>query len=155
MCEKQSVESSATVSFAERKAANVPNLDKNVAKRDVKSVAIIGAGTMGGGIAMNFLNVGIPVVMLEMKQDALDRGMGVIRKNYENTASKGRLTLEQVQQRMALLKPTLAYDDLRDADLVIEAYLRNHGHQEGGVREARQGGQERRDSCVEYVLSVH
>jgi 3-hydroxyacyl-CoA dehydrogenase len=84
-------------------------------------VAIIGAGTMGGGIAMNFLNVGIPVTLLEMKQDALDRGVGVIRKNYENTASKGKLTVEQVQQRMALLKPTLSYDDLRDADLVIEA----------------------------------
>jgi 3-hydroxyacyl-CoA dehydrogenase len=109
------------VFFAERKAANVPNLDKNVAKRDVKSVAIIGAGTMGGGIAMNFLNVGIPVTLLEMQQEALDRGVGVIRKNYDNTASKGRLTLEQVQQRMGLLKPTLSYDDLRDADLVIEA----------------------------------
>jgi 3-hydroxyacyl-CoA dehydrogenase len=109
------------VFFAERKAANVPNLDKNVAKRDIKSVAIIGAGTMGGGIAMNFLNVGIPVTLLEMKQDALDRGVGVIRKNYDNTASKGRLTLEQVQQRMDLLKATLSYDDLRDADLVIEA----------------------------------
>ena len=109
------------VFFAERKAANVPNLDKNVAKRDIKSVAIIGAGTMGGGIAMNFLNVGIPVTLLEMKQDALDRGVGVIRKNYENTASKGKLTLDQVQQRMGLLHPTLSYDDLRDADLVIEA----------------------------------
>ena len=109
------------VFFAERKAANVPNLDKNVAKRDIKSVAIIGAGTMGGGIAMNFLNVGIPVTLLEMQQDALDRGVGVIRKNYENTASKGKLTLEQVEQRMGLLKPTLSYDDLRDADLVIEA----------------------------------
>jgi 3-hydroxyacyl-CoA dehydrogenase len=109
------------VFFAERKAANVPNLDKNVAKRDVKSVAIIGAGTMGGGIAMNFLNVGMPVTLLEMQQDALDRGVAVIRKNYENTASKGKLTLEQVQKRMGLLKPTLSYDDLRDADLVIEA----------------------------------
>jgi 3-hydroxyacyl-CoA dehydrogenase len=76
---------------------------------------------MGGGIAMNFLNVGIPVTLLEMKQDALDRGVGVIRKNYENTAAKGKLTLEQVQQRMGLLKPTLSYNDLRDADLVIEA----------------------------------
>jgi len=109
------------VFFAERRAANVPNLDKNVAKREIKSVAIIGAGTMGGGIAMNFLNVGIPVTLLEMKQDALDRGVGVIRKNYDNTAAKGKLTPEQVQQRMGLLKPTLSYDDLRDADLVIEA----------------------------------
>jgi len=109
------------VFFAERKAANVPNLDKNVTKRDIKSIAIIGAGTMGGGIAMNFLNVGVPVTLLEMQQEALDRGVGVIRKNYENTASKGRLTMEQVQQRMGLLKPTLSYDDLREADLVIEA----------------------------------
>jgi 3-hydroxyacyl-CoA dehydrogenase len=109
------------VFFAERKAANVPNLDKSVTKRDIKSVAIIGAGTMGGGIAMNFLNVGIPVTLLEMTQEALDRGIGVIRKNYENTASKGKLTLEQVQQRMGLLKPTLSYGDLTEADLVIEA----------------------------------
>ncbi len=109
------------VFFAERKAANVPNLDKSVKKREINSVAIIGAGTMGGGIAMNFLNVGIPVTLLEMKQEPLDRGIAVIRKNYENTASKGRLTMEQVQQRMALLKPTLSYEDLGQADLVIEA----------------------------------
>jgi 3-hydroxyacyl-CoA dehydrogenase len=109
------------VFFAERKAANVPNLDKSVTKRDIKSVAIIGAGTMGGGIAMNFLNVGIPVTLLEMKQEALDRGVAVIRKNYENTASKGKLTLEQVGQRMGLLKPTLSYEDLTQADLIIEA----------------------------------
>jgi len=109
------------VFFAERKAANVPNLDKNVIKREIQSAALIGAGTMGGGIAMNFLNVGIPVTLLEMTQEALDRGVDVIRKNYENTASKGKLTMEQVQQRIGLLKPTLSYDDLRDADLIIEA----------------------------------
>jgi len=109
------------VFFAERKAANIPNLDKSVKPRDIKSIAIIGAGTMGGGIAMNFLNVGIPVTLLEVKQDALDRGVGVIRKNYENTASKGKLTMEQVEQRMGLLKPTLSYDDLSQADLIIEA----------------------------------
>jgi 3-hydroxyacyl-CoA dehydrogenase len=109
------------VFFAERRAANVPNLDKSVVKREIKSVAIIGAGTMGGGIAMNFVNVGIPVVLLEMKQEPLDRGIGVIRKNYENTASKGKITAQQVEQRMALLKPTLSYDDVREADLVIEA----------------------------------
>jgi len=109
------------VFFAERKAGNVPNLDKSVTRRDIKSVAVIGAGTMGGGIAMNFLNVGIPVVLLEMTREALDRGVGVIRKNYENTASKGKLTTDQVEQRMALLKPTLSYDDLKDADMIIEA----------------------------------
>jgi 3-hydroxyacyl-CoA dehydrogenase len=107
--------------FAERKAGNVPNLDNGVARRDIKSVAVIGAGTMGGGIAMNFLNAGIPVVILETSRAALDRGVGVIAKNYENTASKGKLTLDQVEQRMALLKPTLSYDDFRNADLLIEA----------------------------------
>jgi 3-hydroxyacyl-CoA dehydrogenase len=73
----------------------------------VKKVGIIGAGTMGGGIAMNFLNVGIPVTIVETKQEALDRGLGVIRKNYENTAKRGRLTMEQVEQRMGLLTGTL------------------------------------------------
>jgi len=109
------------VFFAERKVTNIPNLDKSVKPREIKTVGIIGAGTMGGGIAMNFLNVGIPVTLLEVKQDALERGVGVIRKNYENTASKGKLTMEQVTQRMGLLKPTLSYDDLKDADLIIEA----------------------------------
>lgn len=109
------------VFFAERKAANIPNLDKSVKPREVKMVGIIGAGTMGGGIAMNFLNVGIPVTLLEVKQDALERGVGVIRKNYENTASKGKLTLEQVEQRMGNLKPTLSYNDLGQCDLIIEA----------------------------------
>jgi 3-hydroxyacyl-CoA dehydrogenase len=109
------------VFFAERKAGNVPNLDKAVARREIKGVAVIGAGTMGGGIAMNFLNVAVPVVLLEMSQEALDRGVGVIRRNYENTASKGKLTSTQVEQRMALLRPTLSYDDLKGADMVIEA----------------------------------
>jgi 3-hydroxyacyl-CoA dehydrogenase len=109
------------VFFAERKVANIPNLDKNIKTREIKRVAVIGAGTMGGGIAMNFANVGIAVTVLEVKQDALDRGIGVIRKNYENTAAKGRLTMEQVQQRMGLLTPTLSYDGLSEADLIIEA----------------------------------
>jgi 3-hydroxyacyl-CoA dehydrogenase len=109
------------VFFAERKVANIPNLDKNTRPREIKRVAVIGAGTMGGGIAMNFANVGIPVTVLEVKQDALDRGIGVIRKNYENTAAKGRLTMEQVQQRMGLLTPTLSYEGLSEADLIIEA----------------------------------
>jgi 3-hydroxyacyl-CoA dehydrogenase len=109
------------VFFAERKAGNVPNLDKAVARRDIKSVAVIGAGTMGGGIAMNFLNAGIPVLLLEMTREALDRGVGVIRKNYEATASKGKLTTQQVEQRMGLLQPTLSYDDFKDADMIIEA----------------------------------
>ena len=84
-------------------------------------VAVIGAGTMGGGIAMNFLNVGIPVTLLEMKQDALDRGLATIRKNYESTVKKGKLSADEMEVRMKLIQPTLSYEDLRDVDLVIEA----------------------------------
>jgi 3-hydroxyacyl-CoA dehydrogenase len=107
--------------FAERAAAHVPNLKKDAQVRDIKKVAIIGAGTMGGGIAMNFANVGISVVMLELKQEALDKGLSVIRRNYENSAKKGKLTSDQVEQRMSLLTGATDYQDLADADLVIEA----------------------------------
>jgi 3-hydroxyacyl-CoA dehydrogenase len=109
------------VFFAERKVSNVPNLDPRSKPREIKSVAVIGAGTMGGGIAMNFLNVGIPVTILEVTQPALERGLDVIRKNYEHSAAKGRLTMQQVTQRMDLLAPTLSYEALGDADLIIEA----------------------------------
>ncbi len=113
------------VFFAEREVAKVPGLDKNTPKREINQVAVIGAGTMGGGIAMNFANAGIPVRLLEVKEDALERGVAVIRKNYENTEKKGRITDEQVEQRMALIQPTLSYDDLSDVDLVIEAVFEN------------------------------
>jgi 3-hydroxyacyl-CoA dehydrogenase len=109
------------VFFAERQAGNIPNLPKGTKTREIKSVGIIGAGTMGGGIAMNFANVGIPVIVLEVQQDFLDKGLGIVRKNYENTAKKGKLTSEQVEQRVGLIKGTLSYDDLKDVDLVIEA----------------------------------
>src|SRR5690606_35425104 len=87
--------------------------------------AVIGAGTMGGGIAMNFANAGIPVYVLEVKQEALDKGLAVVRRNYENSAKRGRLTMEQVEQRMSLIRPTLSYDDFKDVDLVIEAVFEN------------------------------
>jgi len=107
--------------FAERAASKIPDVPEDTPVRPVKSAAVIGAGTMGGGIAMNFANAGIPVTMLEMKQDALDRGLGVIRKNYENSAKKGRLTPEKMQQRIDLIKGTLEYADIGGADIVIEA----------------------------------
>ena len=107
--------------FAERKASQVDGLDKSVATRNIRKVGIIGAGTMGGGIAMNFANSGIPVVLLEQEQSALEKGLSVIRRNYENTAKKGRITSEQVEQRMQLLNGTTDYQDLSDVDLVIEA----------------------------------
>ena len=108
------------VFFAERKAANIPSLDKAIT-RPVDRIAVIGAGTMGGGIAMSFLNAGIPVTLLEMNAAALERGVALIHRNYENSAFKGRLTQSEVQRRQALLNPTLSYADLGDADLIIEA----------------------------------
>lgn len=113
------------VFFAEREVAKVPGLDPATPQRKIDKVAIIGAGTMGGGIAMNFANAGIAVRLLEVQEEALQRGLGVIRKNYEATAKKGRLTQEQVEQRMALITPTLSYDDLADVDLAIEAVFEN------------------------------
>ncbi|MBI5940329.1 MAG: enoyl-CoA hydratase/isomerase family protein [Caulobacterales bacterium] len=113
------------VFFAERLANKIPDVPDDTPIIPVAKVGIIGAGTMGGGIAMNFLNVGLPVTIVETKQEALDRGLGVIRKNYENTAKRGRLTMEQVEQRMGLLTGTLALEDLADSDLVIEAIFEN------------------------------
>ncbi|WP_435203277.1 3-hydroxyacyl-CoA dehydrogenase NAD-binding domain-containing protein [Qipengyuania sp. 902] len=107
--------------FAERAANKIDDVPKDTPLIPVKKVGVIGAGTMGGGISMNFLSAGIPVTILEMSQDALDRGTGTMRKNYENTAKKGRMTADQVEQAMGLLTPTLSYDDLADCDLVIEA----------------------------------
>ena len=107
--------------FAERQAAKIDGLPKDTAIRSIKKVGIIGAGTMGGGIAMNFLQAGIPVIIVEMAQEALDRGVGVIRKNYEASAAKGRFPVERVEQLMGLLTPSLSYDTLADCDLVIEA----------------------------------
>ncbi len=107
--------------FAERKAAKIDNIPDDTRPREVKKVGVIGAGTMGGGISMNFLSAGIPVTIVEMSQEALDRGTGIMRKNYEATASKGKLTQDQVEQAMGLLSPTLDFAALVDCDLVIEA----------------------------------
>ncbi len=113
------------VFFAERAANKIPDVADDTEILPVKKVGVIGAGTMGGGISMNFLNAGIPVKIVEMKQEALDRGLGVIRKNYENTAAKGRLTTEAVEQRMGLLSGSLELSDLADCDLIIEAVFEN------------------------------
>ncbi len=107
--------------FAERQAAKIDGIAADIALRPIKKVGVIGAGTMGGGISMNFLSAGIPVTIVEMQQEALDRGTGVIRKNYEASAAKGRLKPEQVEMAMGALTPTLNLDDLADCDLVIEA----------------------------------
>ncbi len=107
--------------FAERQAAKIDGLPKDTALRDIKKVGVIGAGTMGGGISMNFLARGIPVTIVEMVKENLDRGVGVIRKNYEASAAKGRFTQDQVEGMMGLLTPSLSLDDLADCDLIIEA----------------------------------
>ena len=109
------------VFFAERQTAKVPGLSKDTPVRDIKKLGVIGAGTMGGGIAMNFLNIGLPVTLVEQTQEALDRGLGVIRKNYENAAKKGRITETEVEQAMGLIAPSTEMEALGDADLVIEA----------------------------------
>ena len=109
------------VFFAEREVARIPGLPADQPTREIKSVGVLGAGTMGGGIAMCFVNAGIPVVLLEVKQEFLDKGLGIIRKNYANTVAKGSLKQDVMDKRMSLIKPTLSYDDLKDVDLVIEA----------------------------------
>nr|WP_315219606.1 3-hydroxyacyl-CoA dehydrogenase NAD-binding domain-containing protein [uncultured Duganella sp.] len=117
--------------FAERVASKVPDVPADTPTRAIKQAAVIGAGMMGGGIAMNFLNAGIPVKLLETKQEALDKGLATIRKNYESTMKKGKLTQEKFDQRMALVSGTLAYEDIADADIVVEAVF-----EEMGVKEA-------------------
>ncbi|WP_244815262.1 3-hydroxyacyl-CoA dehydrogenase NAD-binding domain-containing protein [Caballeronia sp. Lep1P3] len=107
--------------LGERAASRIPDVPADTPVRNIARVAVVGAGTMGGGIAMCFLNAGLPVTMLETKADALERGVSAIRRNYENSAKKGKLTQAQLDARMALLRTTLSYDDIRDADLVVEA----------------------------------
>ena len=116
--------------MAERATTKIPDVPADTPVRDVKKLAVIGAGTMGGGIAMNFLNAGIPVVMLEMKQEALDKGVAIIRKNYDAQVKKGKLKQDKYDARMALLTTTLNYGDLKDADMVIEAVFEDMGVKE-------------------------
>ena len=115
---------------AERAASKIPDVADDTPQRKIEKVAVIGAGTMGGGISMNFLNAGIPVTLLEMKQEALDRGVGVMRGNYEAQVKKGKLKQDKLDARMALLKTTVNYDDIKDADLVIEAVFEDMGVKE-------------------------
>ncbi len=121
--------------FAERAASKIPDVPEDTPLRKIESVAIIGAGTMGGGIAMNFLNAGIPVTVLEMKQEALDRGVATIRKNYEAQVKKGKLKEDRYAQRMSLLSTTLSYADIGQADLVIEAVFEDIGVKEQVFRQ--------------------
>ena len=116
--------------LAERVASKVPDVPADTPTREIKKAAVIGAGTMGGGIAMNFVNAGIPVVLLETRQEALDKGIATIRKNYENTMKKGKLTPEKFEQRVGLISGTLNYADIADADIVVEAVFEDMGVKE-------------------------
>ncbi len=111
--------------FAERKANKIEGLPEGTEPRPIRKVGVIGAGTMGGGISMNFLSAGIPVTIVEMGQEALDRGCGLMRKNYEASAAKGKITSEQVKKAMDYLQPTLDFAALADCDLIIEAVYEN------------------------------
>ena len=121
--------------LGERAASKIPDIDSSVQPREIKSVAIIGAGTMGGGIAMNFMNAGISVKMLEMKQEALDKGVATIRGNYEAQVKKGKLKQDKYEQRMALLSTTLSYDELSGTDMAIEAVFEEIGVKEKVFKE--------------------
>ena len=107
--------------FAEREAAKIPDVPADTPTKDIKKAAVIGAGTMGGGIAMNFANAGIPVTVVEVAQEALDRGLGIVRKNYEATASRGRITAADVDKRMGLITGSTDFNAVKDADIIIEA----------------------------------
>ena len=113
------------VFFAERAAAKIADIGPDVPTKPIARVGVIGAGTMGGGISMNFLTAGIPVTIVETSQEALDRGVSIMRRNYENTAKKGRMTMDEVEARMGRLTPTLDFGALAEADLVIEAVYEN------------------------------
>jgi 3-hydroxyacyl-CoA dehydrogenase len=121
--------------FAERSASKVPDVPADTPTREIRQAAVIGAGTMGGGIAMNFANAGIPVIMLETKQEALDKGLATIRRNYENTMKKGKLTEEKFDQRVGLITGTLSYGDIAQADIVVEAVFEDMGVKETVFRQ--------------------
>ena len=111
--------------FAQRQVTKIPDIEKDTPLKEINSVGVIGAGTMGGGISMNFANAGIPVTIVEQSQERLDKGIGIIRKNYENTAAKGRISSEQVEERMALIDGQTSIDSLNSQDLIIEAVFEN------------------------------
>ena len=111
--------------FAQRQVAKIPDIEPDTEIKPFTSIGVIGAGTMGGGISMNFANVGIPVTIIEQNQERLDKGLSIIRKNYENTANKGRITFENVEERTALINGSTDINDLSNCDLIIEAVFEN------------------------------
>ncbi len=137
--------------FAEREAAKIPDVPGDTKSRDIKKAAVLGAGTMGGGIAMNFANAGIPVTVVEVAQDALDRGLGVVRKNYEATAARGRLTPQDVEKRMGLISGTTDWSQDRRRRHRGRGGLRGDADQEGGLRQDRQDLQAGRGARLQHL----
>ena len=131
--------------FAEREVAKVPDIPKDTPTREITRAAVVGAGTMGGGIAMNYANAGIPVLLKEVDQAALDRGMATIRKNYEVTMSKGKMTPEQLQKTLALITPQITYDGFDQVDIVTEAVFENMDLKKSTFREL---GAVTRPDCI-------
>jgi len=111
--------------FSQRQVAKIPDIPKETEKKEIKEIGIIGAGTMGGGIAMNFANAGLPVTIIEQSQERLDKGIGIIRKNYESTASKGRITIKDVEHIMSLISGDVSMEALSNKDMIIEAVFEN------------------------------
>jgi 3-hydroxyacyl-CoA dehydrogenase len=131
--------------FAEREVAKVPDVPKDTPTKEITRAAVVGAGTMGGGIAMNYANAGIPVLLKEVEQAALDRGLATIRRNYDVTMSKGKMTAEQVEKTMALITPTTSYDGFDQVDIVTEAVFENMELKKSTFKEL---GQVTRPDCI-------
>ena len=129
----------------------MPDVPPSTPLRAIKSVAVIGAGTMGGGIAMNFANAGVPVTVLETSQAALDKGLAVVKRNYESTLKKGRLSAADFDKRLGLIKGTLSYDDIASADLVIEAVFEDMQVKKQVFETLDQIGQTGRDSGIQHL----
>jgi 3-hydroxyacyl-CoA dehydrogenase len=131
--------------FAEREVAKIPDVPKETPTRTITRAAIVGAGTMGGGIAMTYANAGIPVLLKEVDQTALDRGMATVKKNYESTVSKGKMTRDSFERTMALITPTTTYDGFADVDIVVEAVFENMDLKKSTFAEL---GQVTRPDCI-------
>ena len=139
------------VFFGERAVAKIPGIAKDTPLIAIKRAAVVGAGTMGGGITMNYANAGIPVLLKEVDQEALDRGLAIIRKNYAATVAKGRLTQEQMDERLALIEPTIELRQVQGSRHRRRGRVRGNGAEEEGVRRARQGDPARRDPGHQHL----
>ena len=148
-------ETARWIAEAGRLAWEVPGLDSATTRRPVTRVGVIGAGTMGGGISMNFLTAGIPVTIVETSQEALDRGTGIMRGHYQRSADRGRFPAEEVDLRMGRLKPSLKMTDLSDCDLIIEAVFEDIDLKKRVFAELQKVARPRRDPGHQHLRARH